>query len=110
MVNYSEICDDAKLVKLANDIREAIHKVLPSGATAYKLLGLKTKKNVYEYGKLNVKEGTRPAETTKGKIYAVEDMSRAQIGFLGNLNNLSSLDNLKDITGYLSLSKRRETL
>ena len=99
LANYELMSDDIRMVKLANGIREAIHKVLPEGAMAYKLLGLKSKKATWGRGIINTSK-VRPEKSEKGEIFSFEELSKAQKGFFGNLNNLSSLDNLKNVVDY----------
>lgn len=100
IIDYSKLTGDTKLLETANGIRKAIQKVLPEGAFAYKLLGLKVKKSVWPYGVKKIGPYNKPQTVTTPGPYSLEQMSKAQIGYFGNMNNLQSLDNLKNIRSY----------
>lgn len=89
-------CEDKELVKKAELLREKIHSVLPEGAIGYKLLGLKTKKEVYP-NTVKVITARTQAEKTDVTIKSTDELTRNQIGFFQNLNNLNSLDGLKNL-------------
>ena len=84
--------DDKVLVSKANNLRETIEKVL-GGDEIYKLLGVMTKKMVYDRGVKNVTPKIKPAKTIKTDL-SLDELTYSQKGFFGNLNNLKEISYL----------------
>lgn len=99
-IKYEEMTDDKRLVKVANDFRRMIEEKLPEGKTAYKLMGIKWRKDTYPTTTKTLSPFSKP-EKTDSKTLSLEELSKNQIGFFGNMNNLSNIDGLKNIVdGY----------
>ena len=98
-IKYEDFTNDIALLKTANGIRAEIAKVLPEGKIKYKLCGLKTKKSVWRYGTVKTKD-VRPETVSTPTPKSLDQMSGKQIAYFGNMNNLSKLDSLKNVTAY----------
>lgn len=87
-IDYSEN-ENKVLVSKANNLRESIEKVL-GGDEIYKLLGVMTKKMVYDRGVKNITPKIKPTKTIKTDL-SLDELTYSQKGFFGNLNNLKEI-------------------
>lgn len=91
-INYNETGKDKSLVLKGENLRKVIEDVL-GGDDVYKLLGVTTKKMIYDRGVRTITHNVKPVKVTKVES-SLDELTSNQRGFFGNLNNLKELDYL----------------
>lgn len=84
-----------ELIAKAENLRKVIAEAI-NGKENYKLLGLRETVTIFPAGTTKITLKVKPLKKIKNEEQAVEDLTTAQRGLFQNLNNLKSLDAIKE--------------